>query len=99
MVSSLAVLVGLRLAEDVDFLTVERSNAELFIKLTRQRVRGRFACFTVPSDDVPDTGIKSTVLLGNYRKRPANTGVNTKSSAGSSTGISWHDATKFGRGD
>src|SRR2546426_9109612 len=37
------------------------------------------------------------LLLGNYRKRPANTGVNTDGSAGSSARNSSHDASKFGR--
>src|SRR5436190_7399038 len=37
------------------------------------------------------------LLPGNYRKRRANTGVNTDGSTPSSAWISWHDATKFRR--
>jgi hypothetical protein len=61
MVSSLAVMVGLRLVENVDLHKNEGPNAELFIKLTCKRVSRQFTCFEVSSNDIPDTGIKGTV--------------------------------------
>jgi hypothetical protein len=56
MVPGGAVFDRLGLPEDDDLLKSERLNAQLFLKLTSKRINRRFICFTVPSNDIPDTG-------------------------------------------